>query len=145
MIEGLWPLGGLFASAFLSATLLPGSSEMALAAVQLAGAAPLWLAILVATIGNTAGSIVNWALGRFAEKWRGSRWFPATDAQIAKAQDWWRRYGIWSLALCWVPVIGDPLTLIAGLMRTPLLATVAIVGSAKLARYLAVTGLVALW
>lgn len=144
-MEGAWPLGGLFASAFLSATLLPGSSEVALAAIQLAKAAPLWLAILVATIGNTAGSIVNWAMGRYAQAWRGRRWFPVDEARLDRAQRWWRRYGIWSLAFSWVPVIGDPLTLLAGLMRTPLAATILIVGLSKLCRYLVLSGLVALW
>ena len=63
------------------------------------------------------------------------RWFPVKPAQLVKAQQWYGRFGRWSLLAAWVPIIGDPLTLVAGIMREPLWRFVAIVGLAKSARY----------
>lgn len=134
-------LGGLFVTAFLSATLLPGSSEIALAGVIASGKSSLVLAITVATIGNTLGSCVNWAMGWYAAKYRHSKWFPIKpdrfDAYLATYQKW----GLWTLLLSWVPIIGDPLTAIAGFLRTPLWVFVPIVLLAKCARYMIVAGL----
>ncbi len=136
-------LGGLFASAFLSATLLPGTSEAALVAVMTLGTAGAVVAVLVATLGNTMGSIVNWGMGRFASQYRDRKWFPGGRG-MAKAEAWYARYGVWSLLMSWVPLLGDPLTLVAGLMRAPLWLVVPIVAFAKGARYVAVATAVGL-
>ncbi|MNR31134.1 Inner membrane protein YqaA [compost metagenome] len=93
-----------------------------------------WL-LLIATTGNVLGSIVNWLLGRSIEHLRERRWFPMSPQQLDKAQRSYQRYGHWSLLLSWVPIIGDPLTLIAGVMREPFWRFVLIVGLAKGARY----------
>ena len=136
---------GLFLSAFLSATLLPGASEAALAAVLALGRSGVWVAVAVATLGNTLGSTVNWAIGRFLARHRGHRLFPVTEAQFARAAAFYRRWGVWSLLLSWVPVIGDPLTVVSGVLGTRLAAFVAIVALAKLGRYLVVAGIVGLF
>jgi protein-S-isoprenylcysteine O-methyltransferase Ste14 len=70
--------------------------------------------VLVASVGNVAGSVINWALGRGIEHFRERRWFPIKPAALARAERWYARYGRWSLLLSWAPVIGDPLTMIAG-------------------------------
>jgi membrane protein YqaA with SNARE-associated domain len=134
-------LTGLFAAAFLSATLLPGSSEVALAAALASGRSGLSEALIVATIGNTLGSCVTW-LGLFVTRWRGSRFFPVKDKDYERYRALYQRYGLWSLLASWVPIIGDPLTVMAGIFRTPLIIFVPIVAFAKLVRYLMVAGVV---
>lgn len=135
-------LSGLFTAAFLSATLLPGSSEAALAALLATGRSDLVPALLIATLGNTLGSCVNWALGLFVARWRGHRFFPIKDQDFERYCALYQRYGLWSLLASWVPVIGDPLTVMAGVFRTPLIVFVPIVALAKCGRYLVIAGLV---
>lgn len=125
---------GLFLTAFLAATVLPAQSEALLVALLLADHPP-WLLVAVATAGNVLGSVVNWWLGRGIERFRNRRWFPVGPAALARAQRWYARVGKWSLLLSWVPVIGDPLTLVAGVMREPLPVFVLLVTLAKLGRY----------
>ncbi len=135
-------LFGLFVAAFISATLLPGSSEAALAAALASSQAELWPALIVATFGNTLGSCVNWALGLYVAHWRGHRFFPVKDKDFARYEALYQKYGLWSLLASWVPIIGDPLTVMAGVFGTPLRLFVPIVAVAKLARYLVVAGAV---
>ena len=134
-------LTSLFVAAFVSATLLPGSSEAVLAGVLAAGGTSTALAIGVATVGNTLGSCVNWGLGRYFTHFRHRPWFPLKPAQFERYENWYHRWGIWSLMASWVPIIGDPLTVIAGVARTPFWLFASIVLLAKLLRYLAVAGL----
>ncbi len=136
----MWELAGLFWAAFLSATILPGSSEAALLGLMALGSQSLAMLIAVATIGNTLGSVVNWWLGLYVERWRDHPRFPVKPAQFERYQDWYRRWGIWSLLLAWVPIIGDPLTVMAGVMRTPLWIFLIVTGIGKLARYLVIAG-----
>ena len=133
---------GLFASAFLAATIFPAQSEAGLAYLVAMGEQPVGLLVLVASIGNTAGAVVNWYLGRQLGRQVGRfsdrRWFPANKARLAAATSWYQKYGYWSLLASWVPIIGDPITLVAGFFRAPLWSFVVIVGLAKTARYLVV-------
>ena len=131
----------LFAAAFGAATILPFQSEIVFAAVQAEGAAALWLVVLVASVGNTLGSVVNYILGRWAEHFRGRRWFPASPAQLDRAQRWFNRWGVWSLLLSWAP-FADALTVAAGLMRTPFWLFLLLVSIAKTGRYLVLAGVV---
>lgn len=130
-------LSGLFLAAFIAATLLPAQSEAVLLALLFAGGHPVWLLVTVASAGNVLGSLVNWVMGRFLMRFAGHRRFPFTPAQIARAQDWYGRWGWMSLWASWVPVIGDPLTLAAGIMREPLWRFLLIVSLAKTGRYIA--------
>lgn len=125
----------LAVSAFLAATLIPLGSELAVGAAILSGADP-WLTLLVASSANTAGSTLNWILGRAIERFRHRSWFPVTAEQIENAQRRFARYGQWSLLFAWVPVIGDPLTFAAGVLRVPFLPFVLLTGLGKTARYL---------
>jgi membrane protein YqaA with SNARE-associated domain len=132
---------GLFLSAFLSATLLPGTSELLLVSLmqQDLNQSLLWL---WATSGNALGSVVNWVLGRYFLHFQHRRWFPVSEQSLEKAQHWFQRYGIWSLLLSWTPVIGDPLTLLAGVMKVRLSVFILLVVIAKGVRYAVLLGLV---
>ncbi|MFV3304070.1 YqaA family protein [Pseudomonas sp. NY15181] len=126
---------GLFLSAFGAATLLPLQSEAVLVGLLLGGQYPLWSLLLAASLGNVLGSLVNWVLGRGIERWHEKRWFPVSRQALEKAQTRYRRFGSWSLLLSWAPLIGDPLTLIAGVMREPLWRFLLLVTLAKVGRY----------
>ncbi len=126
---------GLFFAAFGAATLLPLQSEALLVGLLLSDQYWLWLLLTVATLGNVLGSLVNWWLGRRVERFRERRWFPVSPANLDRARVQYQRYGHWSLLLSWLPIIGDPLTLIAGVMREPLGRFLLIVTVAKGARY----------
>ena len=119
-------------------------SEAALVGLLLADY-PAWLLVTVAGTGNVLGSVINWLLGRGIERFRDRKWFPASGAGLERAQRWYRRYGKWSLLLCWVPIIGDPLTVVAGVLREPFPMFLLLVTIAKVGRYLvlvvAVSGL----
>jgi membrane protein YqaA with SNARE-associated domain len=132
---------GLLLTAFAAATLLPAQSELLLAGLLVAGNQPPVLLLLVASLGNVAGSALNYALGRGIERFRGRRWFPASPQALERAQGWYRRWGRWSLLLSWVPIIGDPLTVVAGVLREPFWVFLLLVGLAKVGRYLVVAAL----
>ena len=131
----------LFAVAFGAATILPLQSEAMLIGLLLVDYSPAWL-IVIASVGNVLGSVVNWMLGRQVEKFRKRRWFPVNEAQLERAQRWYQRHGKWSLLLSWVPVVGDPLTVIAGFLREPLPVFLVLVTIAKVGRYLALAAVV---
>ena len=135
---------GLFIAAFLAATILPAQSEAGLAALILAYPASVILLVATASLGNVLGSVVNWYLGCGINRFTDKRWFPA-NAKLSQATSWYSRYGRWSLLLSWVPVIGDPLTVVAGIMREPLLRFLLIVGLAKTSRYIVVALLALQW
>lgn len=126
---------GLFVTALVAATILPMQSETVLVGLLLADY-PAGPVVAVASVGNVLGSVVNWLLGRAIERFRGRRWFPASDAALDRAQDWYRRYGKWSLLLSWAPVVGDPLTVVAGVLREPFPVFLLLVAVAKTGRYL---------
>ena len=127
----------LFGSAFLAATILPFYSEVVLFALLREGGDPVAL-VIVATLGNTLGAVVNWVLGRYLLHFQDRRWFYFNRAQIDKAQRWFQRYGFWTLLLAWMPVGGDALTLIAGIMKVRLWLFLLLVGTGKALRYISV-------
>lgn len=136
---------GLFISAFGAATLLPLQSETVLVALLLSGDYSLGWLLAIATLGNVLGSLVNWLLGRSVEHFKERRWFPLSAAQLEKARGHYQRWGHWSLWLSWMPIIGDPLTLVAGVMREPLWRFLLIVSLAKAARYAVLAMLTLQW
>ena len=132
----------LLISAFLSATLLPGSSEVVLLGLlQSATGQPLIL-LAVATLGNVAGAVVNWCIGRSLISFKDRGWFPIKATATARAQAWFARFGIWTLLLSWVPLIGDALTLVAGVLRVPFSLFLVLVTIGKALRYI---GVFAIW
>ena len=144
MLAHLGTYGGLFIAAFLAATILPAQSEAGLAALILASPASVTLLVATASLGNVLGSVVNWYFGRGINHYTSKRWFPA-NIQLSQATSWYGRYGRWSLLLSWVPVIGDPLTVVAGIMREPLSRFLLLVGIAKTGRYIIVALLALQW
>lgn len=126
---------GLFFAAFLAATLLPAQSEALLFVLIRQGNTPVPLLFLAATLGNVLGSLINWGMGRGLNRWKAKRWFPFSIRSMAKAERWYYRWGRWSLLASWVPLIGDPITLIAGAMREPLWSFLLLVTIAKASRY----------
>lgn len=135
-------LSGLFVAAFGAATILPFQSEVVFVALQLAGSVPLAALLIVASVGNTLGSVLNYAMGRGIERFRHRRWFPVNAAQLARAQRWYARWGVWTLLMSWAP-LGDGFTVVAGIMRTPVWLFVLLVAVAKTGRYLVLAWLTA--
>ena len=136
---------GLFSAALIAATVLPAQSELILAGLLLAAKQPAWALIAVATLGNVLGATINWGLGRYLARYQNRPWFPITPSALNKATGWYHRYGRWSLLLSWVPIIGDPLTLAAGVLREPLHSFLGIVTLAKLTRYLVLAAMTLYW
>lgn len=128
-------LVGLFVAAFVAATIVPFQSEVVFVALQVAGKVPVWAMVAVASVGNTLGSLVNYYIGQGITRFESKRWFPATPAQMARAERWFARWGVWALLVSWLPV-GDVMTVVAGVMRTPVWLFVALVGIAKTSRYI---------
>ncbi|MCL6702347.1 YqaA family protein [Pseudomonas sp. T1.Ur] len=126
---------GLFLTAFGAATLLPLQSEALLVGLVLSERQAAWLLMGVATLGNVLGSLVNWWLGTRLEQFKDRRWFPVSPSHLDKARRHYQRYGYWSLLLSWLPIIGDPLTLVAGVMGEPWRRFLLIVTLAKGLRY----------
>ncbi len=127
-------LPGLFVAAFLAATILPLSSELVLSVLLVNGLAPPAV-VGVATVGNVLGSLTNYAIGKYAAKAALQRWLRISDQQYLRAEQRFGRYGLAALCFAWVPVIGDPLTVIAGALRIPLRWFLPLVAAGKLARY----------
>lgn len=130
----------LFLSALLSATLLPGSSE-ALLILRLEQGANAMSLVLSATLGNLLGSLLTYAIGRAGNPLLHARWLRIDAADLARAERWYARWGLPSLLFAWLPVIGDPICLLAGLLRVSLLPFVILVGLGKALRYLAIAEL----
>lgn len=124
----------LFFTAFAAATLLPAYSEVLLGGLVTQGYSALGLWAF-ATAGNTLGSVVNGAIGRQVERFRHKRWFPINEKQLDIAQNQFNRFGQWSLLMAWLPVGGDALTLIGGIMRVPWLNFIVLVAIGKGIRY----------
>jgi membrane protein YqaA with SNARE-associated domain len=135
-LQDLAVFAGLFASAFLAATLLPGSSEVTLAGLLAAGKQEPTALVAVATVANVLGSTANWCLGRFFVHYLDRRWFPVTRQSLDRSRLWFSRFGLWTLLFAWVPIIGDPLTVLAGVLRVGLPSFLVLVTIGKLARYL---------
>lgn len=131
----------LFLAAFAAATLVPAQSEAVLIGLLASNTFSPVALLLVATLGNVLGSLINWLLGRSVERLKHKRWFPVSERQLARAQASYHRYGRWSLLLSWVPIIGDPLTVVAGMLREPLWSFILLVTLAKGARYLVLAAL----
>jgi membrane protein YqaA with SNARE-associated domain len=132
---------GLFGVAFLAATILPAQSELGLAGLIASSDYDVLILILVASAGNTLGAVVNWILGRGIDRLHDRKWFPVTPEQLDKATKQYHKYGRWSLLLSWMPIIGDPLTMVAGVLREPLWSFLVLVSIAKTLRYISVAGI----
>ena len=125
----------LFSISFLAATILPLSSELMLAGLIAKSNYDSLLLLIVASFGNVLGSVFNWTLGFYSRNLSTKKWFPFKDEQIEKSSKWFNKFGIWSLLFAWLPIIGDPLTLVSGLLRVKFINFVILVTIGKVFRY----------
>ncbi len=133
---------GLFLSALLAATIVPFSSEVLFGGMVASGTFNAGSLLLAASTGNILGALVNWGLGRYCLRWRDRKWFPFSEPQLARASRFFNRYGVWSLLFAWVPVIGDPLTFAAGVLKVRFLLFILLVTISKTGRYALLLGLI---
>ena len=132
----------LFTISFLAATILPFSSELMLASMLSIENYNRTLLITFSSLGNILGSVFNWVLGFYFIKLQNKKWFPFNQEQILKSSQWFEKYGKWSLLFAWEPIIGDPLTFVAGTMKTKFFIFLILVGIGKISRYLFISLLV---
>ena len=128
----------LFAISFLAATILPFSSELTLAGLIATSDYDNLLLLVVASFGNVLWSVVNWALGFYSRNLTTKKWFPFKETQIEKSSIWFIKFGKWSLLFAWIPIVGDPLTLVAGILRVKFIDFIILVAIGKVSRYLIV-------
>jgi len=125
----------LFLTSFLAATIFPLSSELTLISLLKSGSYNSFLLISSSSTGNILGSVFNWFLGFYLLKYINKKWFPFKTNQINVASKRFNKFGIWSLLFSWLPVVGDPLTLIAGILRINFLLFLILVSVGKISRY----------
>jgi len=135
-------LFGLFLAAFVAATLIPFQSEIIFAGMIVAEPERFGVILLVASVGNVLGSCLNYALGRGLMQLRVMERFRIPEDALRRAEAWFRRWGVWSLLLSWLP-LGDVLTVVAGTLRTSFWLFAVLVTIAKTGRYV-VLGLITL-
>jgi len=125
----------LFLLSFLAATIFPLSSELTLVGLLSSGVYSSFLLISIASLGNILGSVFNWTLGYYLSKHINKKWFPFKKNTISNASKRFKKFGVWSLLFAWVPVIGDPLTLIAGTLKVNFMIFLLLVAVGKISRY----------
>jgi len=126
----------LFFISFLAATVLPFSSELTLAGLISTSNYDNLLLLVVASFGNVLGSVFNWSLGFYSRNLSTKKWFPFKETQIERSSKWFSKFGKWSLLFAWLPIVGDPLTFVAGLLRVRFLDFIILVAIGKVSRYL---------
>lgn len=144
-LTALYAYAGLFLSALIAATILPAQSEAILAVMLASKAYPPLLLLAVASAGNILGAVINWFLGRGIEVFADRRWFPVKPDALRSATRWYHRYGRWSLLASWLPVVGDPLTVVAGVLREPFWSFLVLVSIGKITRYAVLAAIVLNW
>ena len=120
---------------FLAATILPFSSEVVLTTMYLSNSFEPYFLLIFASIGNIMGSITNWYLGKKITLFQNRKWFPVSPDQLERSREYFQKYGLWSLLLAWVPIIGDPLTLLAGVLKVRFGIFFVLVSISKISRY----------
>ena len=132
----------LFIISFLAATILPLSSEIVLTTMLITNLFEKNILLIVVSSGNILGSVFNWYLGKKIIIFQDRKWFPVSPKQLNKSQKYFQKYGLWSLLLAWVPVIGDPLTLLAGVLKVRFSIFFILVSISKISRYIFIIYLV---
>ena len=125
----------LFFSALIAATLFPAGSEAVLLALQANTQISVWVLLLVASVGNVLGSCINYVLGAYLIHYQDRKWFPIKVKSVEKYTKFYQKWGVWSLLLAWVPIIGDPLTFLAGVFRARRSLFLLMVSIGKVGRY----------
>jgi membrane protein YqaA with SNARE-associated domain len=125
----------LFFISFLAATILPFSSELTLVGLISTSNFNNLLLLIAASLGNILGSVFNWLIGFYSRNLTTKKWFPFNEMQITRSSKWFSKFGKWSLLFAWVPIVGDPLTFVAGLWRVRFLDFIILVAIGKVSRY----------
>lgn len=128
----------LFGSAFLGASLFPAQSELLLTSLIVKKEYSVIVLIAIAGLGNTAGSVLNYYIGMYLNKFRDHKYFPIKEKMITRAENYFKKYDSKILLMAWMPVIGDPLTVVAGAFRTNIWLFILLVGLGKTLRYIVV-------
>ena len=123
---------------FTAATIVPFSSEILLATLIATNKYNSILLLFIACIGNVFGSIINWILGYYLGNLIKKKWLPFSQNKIDKATIFFNKYGKWSLLFGWLPIIGDPLTFVAGTLRFSFIPFIILVSIGKAGRYLVI-------
>jgi len=124
----------LFLISFCASTLLPLGSEWFLVMLLLQGSNPV-AAVIIATLGNSLGAGTSYLIGYYGGDWLAKKLLRIDKKQQLRAESWFNRYGSWSLLLTWLPIIGDPLCLVSGMLRTPAVRFSLLVTTGKGLRY----------
>ncbi|RPJ12195.1 MAG: DedA family protein [Deltaproteobacteria bacterium] len=127
----------LFLLSFLASTLIPLGSEWLLVTLIVQGFAPLPV-VLVASAGNLMGACTSYGIGVCGSTFLTTRILRMGDRERVRAERFFAKYGIWSLLLSWLPVIGDPLCVVAGMMKLGFGRFALLVATGKVVRYAAV-------
>ena len=135
----------LFISALTAATLVPMQSEAVLVGLLIAGQKPIMWIVIVATVGNVLGAIINWYFRFFLLRYQGYPWFPASEGQLNRATTWYSRYGRWSLLGSWLPIVGDPITVVAGVLGEKFVPFLILVTFSKGLRYVFLAFVTVFW
>ena len=125
----------LFFVSFLAATIFPFSSELTLVSLLKVVNNNPFLLLAAASVGNILGSVFNWFLGFYLSKYINNKWFPFKKIQIKSASKQFNKFGLWSLLFAWVPVVGDPLTFVAGILKVNFILFLILVSAGKISRY----------
>lgn len=125
---------GLFLASFLAATILPFSSEVVLGVLLSHDFSP-YVTVFVATTGNVLGSVLNYGLGVLGSQLLLNKLFGISTLEIGKAENRFKKYGVFSLLFAWVPIIGDPLTVAAGILKINYVLFLLLVTVGKFLRY----------
>lgn len=131
----------LFLLSFLASTLVPLGSEWLLGVLLVNHFDPA-LVVLIATLGNSCGALTTYAIGLWGGPYLIQRLLRISPASQKRAEHHFNRYGIWALLFSWLPILGDPLCLVAGVLRTGFWRFVSLVSVGKFLRYLVVAKVV---
>jgi len=134
-MESITTLSLLFGSAFMAASILPAQSELLLASLTSKGAYDVYLLVAVASLGNVLGSVLNYWIGKYLMHFQDHKYFPIKKKLLRKAEDYFHKYDAKILLFAWAPVIGDPLTIIAGAFKTKMWVFLVLVTIGKSIRY----------
>lgn len=127
-------LFGMFISSFLAGSILPFSSEVVMAGLQVAGASPVGL-FIGGTLGNTLGTLVNYWIGSLGKEEWITKYLKLPPAKLEKGKQYVVKYGAWAGILTWLPILGEALAVAMGYLRTPLWFSILAMLVGKGARY----------
>lgn len=124
-----------FSISLLSASIIPAQGELVMFALLASGKYTAWLLLCAACTGTFLGVGINWILGRYLSQFQNAKWFPVKSSYIEKSKLLFDKHGRAALLLSGVPLIGDPITIVAGALKVNFGFYLLTAGLAKCARY----------